>query len=273
MSESYTALGPPDAPAIVFVHGTRQSRGAWQPQLAALSGVFRVVALDLPGHGALADRPFRWDDAVAEIHRVIDEAAGGRAILVGLSPRRVPGDRRGRPRPGARRRARRRRAPRPTRAARSGSAVGLLEAALARIPGRLLDGVDRAFFRWRYPAVTAEAIVAGGFAHASAVEGLRQLRGRRFGPLLAAYPGPTLIVNGAYDPPFRLGADGFRRAARDARVVVLGRATHLVNLDRPSAFSALVARFAAEAVRGDRSAPGQTGSAPPTGAAIGPNGV
>ena len=85
MSLSYTAVGPPDAPAIVLVHGTRLSRGMWHPQLAALSGGFRVVALDLPGHGALRDRPFDWDEAVEEIARVIDEAAGGRAVLCGLS--------------------------------------------------------------------------------------------------------------------------------------------------------------------------------------------
>ena len=67
MSSSYTAVGPPGAPAIVLVHGTRLSRGMWHPQLAALSGGFRVIALDLPGHGALRHRPFDWDEAVDEI--------------------------------------------------------------------------------------------------------------------------------------------------------------------------------------------------------------
>ena len=85
MSSSYTAVGPPDAPAIVLVHGTRMSRGMWHPQLAALQGGFRVIALDLPGHGALRDRRFDWDEAVDEIARVIDEAAGGRAVVCGLS--------------------------------------------------------------------------------------------------------------------------------------------------------------------------------------------
>ncbi len=85
VSTSYTAVGPPDAPAIVLVHGTRLSRGMWHPQLLALSGGFRVIALDLPGHGALRDRDFDWDGAVDEIARVIDEAAGGRAVLCGLS--------------------------------------------------------------------------------------------------------------------------------------------------------------------------------------------
>ncbi len=248
MSESFTALGPTDAPAIVFIHGTRLSRGAWHPQLVGLAGGFRVVALDLPGHGALRDRPFGWEEAVAEILRVIDEAAGGRATLVGLSlggylamdvaaraPERVAG------------------LVIVGSSAEPGGLVGLgidlLAASLTRIPDRTLDRFDRAFFRWRYPGPTADVLRAGGFAHAAAVAGLRELRPRRFGRLLAAYPGPILILNGALDLPFRLSARRFGRSARDSRVAVIRGATHLANLDRPSAFSSAVARFVAEVAR------------------------
>lgn len=244
VSETWTALGAEDAPAIVFVHGTRLSRGMWQPQMAALSGAFRVVALDLPGHGALRDDPFRWDDAVAEVVRVIDVAARGRAVLVGLSlggyvamdvavrhPERVAGlvisgasaDPRG----------------------LLGPPIGALAAVMDRTPARLLEGANRLWFRNRYPARTANAIIAGGFAYGAGAAALRQLRGRRFAAALAAYPGPVLILNGRLDPPFLLGQRRFGRALPDVRFVVLRGATHLANLDRPSAFSAAVARFAA----------------------------
>ena len=247
MRETYTALGAGDAPAIVFVHGTRLSRGMWQPQMAALSGAFRVVALDLPGHGALRDRPFRWDDAVAEVVRVIDEAAGGRAVLVGLSlggyvamdvavrhPERVAGlaisgasaDPRG----------------------LLGPPIRALAAVMDRTPARILEGANRFWFRHRYPARTASAILAGGFAFGAGAAALRQLRGRRFAAALAAYPGPILVLNGQLDPPFLLGQRRFGRALPDVRFAVLRGATHLANLDRPSAFSAAVARFTASVV-------------------------
>ncbi len=70
-SSSSTASGCPAG------CGTPSSRGC--------PGAFRVIALDLPGHGALRDRPFAWDEAVETIAAVVEEAAGGRAIVAGLS--------------------------------------------------------------------------------------------------------------------------------------------------------------------------------------------
>ena len=83
---SITAVGPPGAPAIVFLHGTRLSRAAWTPQLDGLADEFRVIALDLPGHGSRAGEPFTLEAAAALVAATIrDEAADGRAVVVGLS--------------------------------------------------------------------------------------------------------------------------------------------------------------------------------------------
>ena len=86
MTAESLAAGPPDAPAIVFIHGTRLCRAIWAPQVAALGGEFRAIAIDLPAHGQRAGEPFSLEsaaDAVAATIRA--EAAGGSAIVVGLS--------------------------------------------------------------------------------------------------------------------------------------------------------------------------------------------
>jgi pimeloyl-ACP methyl ester carboxylesterase len=47
----YRDLGPRDAPAIVLIHGFSSSTHAWNGWIAALAQDYRVVLLDLPGHG------------------------------------------------------------------------------------------------------------------------------------------------------------------------------------------------------------------------------
>jgi 3-oxoadipate enol-lactonase len=38
-------------PAVVMIHGFGGSKAVWQPQIAEFSRHYRVIALDLPGHG------------------------------------------------------------------------------------------------------------------------------------------------------------------------------------------------------------------------------
>ena len=101
-----------------------------------------------------------------------------------------------------------------------------------------VDRLNRSWFRRRFPPATSNASFSRVSPSSSSMRAA-----------FAAYPGPTLILNGQFDVPFRLGEGGFRRAARDSRVVVIRRASHLVNLDRPSAYSAALARFTAEVTR------------------------
>jgi pimeloyl-ACP methyl ester carboxylesterase len=112
-----------------------------------------------------------------------------------------------------------------------------------RLDGSAADAINTWFFRARFGPAIADPIVAGGFWSAGGAEALRALVGNRFAPRLAAYPGPTLILNGAWDVLFRLTVGGFARVAQDARRVRLGGATHLANLDRPAAFSFAIRRF------------------------------
>lgn len=47
----YLEMGRPEAPALVFLHGFGGDLLTWQYCLVAFSSRFRVIALDLPGHG------------------------------------------------------------------------------------------------------------------------------------------------------------------------------------------------------------------------------
>jgi pimeloyl-ACP methyl ester carboxylesterase len=51
LSVFYREAGPPDAPAILLLHGFPSSSRMWQPLLDRLAGRFRLVAPDYPGFG------------------------------------------------------------------------------------------------------------------------------------------------------------------------------------------------------------------------------
>jgi non-heme chloroperoxidase len=81
--------GAENSRPIVFVHGWAQSSGAWAAQLAdpALTERFRLVAMDLRGHGASDvpatgyDDPAVWADDLAAVL----DFAGPDAIVVAWS--------------------------------------------------------------------------------------------------------------------------------------------------------------------------------------------
>ncbi|MDH4142713.1 MAG: alpha/beta hydrolase [Chloroflexota bacterium] len=239
---AFDADGPADAPAIVFLHGTRLTRSLWKRQMADLRDAYRVVALDLPGHGALADEGFTLERARMRVIDSIDAEAGGRAVVVGLSlggyvamdvAAASPGRVRGLVLSGA-----------------TAEPRGPMSApfrtfawALDRFDGPRLDSLNRWSFRARFPPTIAQPIIDGGFWSAGGADAVRALIGERFTRRLAAYPGPTLILNGEYDLPFRLFAPSFARAARRPSRVRIAGASHLANLDRPAAFDLAIRRF------------------------------
>jgi pimeloyl-ACP methyl ester carboxylesterase len=235
-------------PAIVFLHGTRLTGAQWAGQVASLARDFRCIAPDLPGHGTAAGTAFTLAGAAESVIRTIEEEAGGRAVVVGLSlggyvamevAARRPDCVAGLVLAGA-----------------TAEPVGprsLLYRGLATIfdsvDEALLDLVNRWFFRARFPPEIAAPIEAGGFHFRGGAVAVRALVGERFRPRLARYPGRTLLLNGEFDLLFRLSARDFAEAAVDARRMTLPRATHLTNLDRPDLFTAAVRRFALEVDR------------------------
>lgn len=232
-------------PSLVFVHGTRLTSAIWAAQRERLGDRYRIVTPDLPGHGSRADEPFSLSGAAEAVEAVLAEelaATGQAAVVIGLSlGGYVAMDLAGR-RPDLVRAL--------VIAGASAEPTGLLSLAMRglaaffrRVDPDLQARATAWYLRRRYPLEIAEPIIEAGFWSAGGADALTSLRAERFAARLAAYPGPTLILVGAWDPFFRLGARTFATAAVDARRVRLPRASHLANLDQPAAFSAAVARF------------------------------
>ncbi len=253
--------GPAVAPTLVLLHGTRRTRDMWRHQVADLSDTLRVVAPDLPGHGTLADTAFTLRGASDFVVDVIEEIAGGRAIIVGQSlggyvgmhlaarlPRLVAGlviaNASAEPRAVARR------APRTVGSYLLVAATDLLRRPALRPksgdgvdpggPGDDGDGSE--------PPATNGWLFKGGTR--ALVSALREA----FVPQLARYPGPTLLLNGADDVLFRRSEQEFLAAAAHGRLEVIAGCGHLVNEEQPEAFNAALRRFAAEVAARDAQA-------------------
>ena len=73
--------------AIVLIHGAGDSAAVWERQTRYLSARHRVLAVDLPGHGArLADIGMdRHENNAAEVCRVMDTEGISQAVVAGHS--------------------------------------------------------------------------------------------------------------------------------------------------------------------------------------------
>lgn len=84
-------VGPPDAPAILFIHGWSQCHLSWRNQLRGpLAERFRLIAFDLRGHG-MSDRPtdedaYRGGEPwAADVDALIRQRGLVRPVLVAWS--------------------------------------------------------------------------------------------------------------------------------------------------------------------------------------------
>lgn len=239
---TWDTVGPASAPPIVFVHGALMGRAVWRPQIDALADRYRCISVDLPGHGTQRDVAFELDDAAAGVIRAIDEATGGRAVLVGLSlggyvamtvaarhPERV----RGLVIAGSTRE--------PTGLSRY--AFLAYATALRLAPENVVRAIAFMYFRRRYGGVLAAAITAGGHFAKGGASAVRRLAGTRFRDRLVAYGGPVLVINGTLDLVFRVGAGRFIAGVPGVTNRVIPRAGHLSNVDAPEVFTSLLEEF------------------------------
>lgn len=237
---------------ILLVHGIRTSASMWRHQVAALSGDgCRVLAIDLPGHGARLGEPFTVAAALAAIDDGVRALAGehGRVLLVGLSLGGYYSI--------------------AYAAAHPERLVGLVAAACSTVPGgpgltgyrllarlihRLPDRglrLNNMLVRRMLPPAGADDVLAGGVALEVMDAGL-QATGTLH-PLadLARFPGPVWLVNGRYDH-FRLNERRFLAACRAGHLVVIPGAPHLVSLAQPERFTAVLRQVVAQLAESGR---------------------
>ena len=83
---AYSARGS-GTTSLVFVHGGLADRSFWAPQISALSDRFRVVALDLAGHGASGRERRDWTIAAfgEDVRAVVETLDLKRTVLIGNS--------------------------------------------------------------------------------------------------------------------------------------------------------------------------------------------
>jgi 3-oxoadipate enol-lactonase len=234
--------GNPDAPVLVLPSSLGTTRELWDPQVEALEREFRVLRYEHRGQGAspVPPGPYSMADLAADAVELLDELEIERAVWCGLS---------------------------------LGGMVGMWLAVHApeRLSGLVLactsarvasPGVYReraAFVRERGIEPVAAAIVARWFTvttfHerpelperfraivvAQPVEGYagccEALAGWDFRDEVASISTPTLVVAGSEDQATPAPeTDLIAERIPGARRVVLDRAAHLANLERPGAF-------------------------------------
>lgn len=244
----YDAAGPVGARTIVFAHASGWTRAMWLPQMRTLAGEYHVVALDLPGHGALADQWFSLDAAVERIHDVIRRESGTPVLLVGLSlggflamnvAHRYPDLLAGLALAGC--------------SVSFTGKIGLLTRLSAFVfrlirCGPLLERMkrrQRLEVRTRYPAPLAEALISSGFYPRSWGRALGQAARMNYRNILRSFTRPVLILNGEHDDYNRAAETAQAAAALDARIQVIAGAGHICNLDAPEQFTDALRTFAA----------------------------
>ncbi len=239
---AFDVAGPTGAHALVLMHGVTANRKMWLPHTPLLADRYRVIALDLPGHGVLTGIPFRLDSAVDMLERIVGGDARHQALLVGDSlggyVAMAFADRH----------------PRMAAALVLASCTLPVRGAVA-IAARIGANV----MSWSVSACLGESLMVRRVAARLQVlapllkasllvrarpDAFRELAGKDFLGMFRRFPGPALLLNGERDVPFRLGERRFLRAGRNARLQIIERAGHTASLDRPEVYSAAIRGFA-----------------------------
>jgi len=80
--------GPRNAPVLVLIHGNQLSLFTWEPWASRLDDTFRVVTMDLPGHGltgAVPSGDYTQEGMVEFVKAVADQLGLGQFIIGGHS--------------------------------------------------------------------------------------------------------------------------------------------------------------------------------------------
>lgn len=84
----YRDQGRRDGPAIILLHGSNSSLATWEPLVKRLGSTYRIVTLDLPGHGltgATPDQDYSADGMAAAVDVVAAKLGLDHFVLGGNS--------------------------------------------------------------------------------------------------------------------------------------------------------------------------------------------
>ncbi len=247
LATAYTVYGPVHGFPLVFVHSGALTRKMWQPQIDELSKAFRIIVLDLPGHGTLAQYAFTLKMAMEEVAQIIKTEVQGQALVIGLSlggfvalalaseyPELVAGlvlsgcniDVQGMSE---------------TLLKIRGTLLANNVALLDRMLATLTERVFRRFYSDQFVAEQAKA----GIYWKGAGQGLLECTGKDFRAMLHAYRGPVLLLNGENDKNSRKSEEAFVAAANqdNIRVQPINGAGHLCNIDQPRTYNNALRNF------------------------------
>ncbi|MFM7027099.1 MAG: alpha/beta fold hydrolase [Chakrabartia sp.] len=80
--------GPREGQALVLIHGSNASLHSWEPWVARLKDRYRIVTLDLPGHGLTGPNPdgrYNYQAYAALVDQVMQKLGVAHAIVGGNS--------------------------------------------------------------------------------------------------------------------------------------------------------------------------------------------
>ena len=239
---------------VLFVHGFPHHRKLWAPQLRALAGHSRAIALDLPGFGE-SDMPEKfsidaWADGLA---RFLDAVEIERAVIAGLSMggyialafwrlhrERILALVLADTRAGADTEEGKQKRRETIELARHEGPVAVARAMLPGMVGKST--------REREPSVVAMMRAMLESASVESIIGASEAMMNRpdATSLLPTIDVPTLIVVGEEDvltPPKESSA--MHSAIRGSRLEIIPGAGHVSNVERPAAFNQVVSEFLA----------------------------
>jgi pimeloyl-ACP methyl ester carboxylesterase len=238
-------------PPLVLVHAFPLDRTMWQPQLAALSDIARVVAPDLPGFGESPAAPFSIEGIADTVAEFLSALGISRAVVCGLSmggyvalalarkhPDRLAGLILADTRAGV--------DDSTTRANRTKSIALATEKGTGALFEGMLPKVLSEHTHTAKPDVVGRArALAARQPAASTAAALAALRDRPdANDGLKAIKVPTLVLVGEFDavtPP--LSAANLSAQIRGSTLIHIPGAGHLSNVENPDAFNAAVRTF------------------------------